>query len=111
MNAFPLNPLSVTRRHFLSGASLSLGGMALEALLPRDLSAQPAHDGFPGLLHFPAKVKRVIYLFHSGGPAQQELFDYKPLLDRRHGDELPDHVRGGQRLTGMSVNQASIPLA
>src|SRR5919109_7837 len=66
----PLDPLAVTRRHFLSSASLGLGG-----------------------------------------PAQQELFDYKPLLNERHGEQLPDHVRGGQRLTGMSVNQASIPLA
>jgi hypothetical protein len=53
----------------------------------------------------------VIYLFQSGGPAQQDLFDYKPLLNEKNGQQLPDHVRGGQRLTGMSVNQASIPLA
>ena len=111
MNSQPFNPLSVTRRHFLSGASLGLGSIALGALLPRNLSAQHAPAGLPGLPHFLPKVKRIIYLFQSGGPAQQELFDYKPLLDQRHGQQLPDHVRGGQRLTGMSVNQASIPLA
>ena len=56
-------------------------------------------------------MKRVIYLFQSGGPAQQDLFDYKPLLNEQNGQQLPDHVRGGQRLTGMSAQQASIPLA
>jgi hypothetical protein len=112
------HPLAVTRRHFLSGASFGLGSLALNALLPRHLSAQNSGatqnaitGGQPGLPHFPPKVKRVIYLFQSGGPAQQELFDYKPLLDEMHGRQLPAHVRGGQRLTGMSVNQASIPLA
>src|SRR5207253_1852687 len=91
-------------------AALGLGSLALNALLPRDARAA----GSPGVLgasHFPAKAKRVIYLFQSGGPAQQDLFDHKPLLNEKNGEQLPDHVRGGQRLTGMSVNQASIPLA
>jgi hypothetical protein len=57
------------------------------------------------------KAKRVIYLFMSGGPSQQDLFDYKPKLNELNGQELPDHVRGGQRLTGMSGNQATLPLA
>jgi hypothetical protein len=106
----PLDPLAVTRRHFLTGAGLGLGGLALAGLLPGQAQAA----GSPGVLgapHFPARAKRVIYLFQSGGPAQQDLFDYKPLLNEQNGEQLPDHVRGGQRLTGMSVNQASIPLA
>jgi hypothetical protein len=109
----PPDPLAVTRRHFLGRGSLGLAGLALGALLPRDgAAAEPgATGGLPGLPHFRPRVRRVIYLFQSGGPAQQELFDYKPLLNERHGQQLPDHVRGGQRLTGMSVNQASIPLA
>src|SRR5438128_200 len=106
----PLDPLALTRRHFLSTASLGLGGLALGALLPRDLPAATTRGGQPAP-HFRPKAKRVIYLFQSGGPAQQELFDYKPLLNEKNGEQLPDHVRGGQRLTGMSVNQASIPLA
>jgi hypothetical protein len=57
------------------------------------------------------KAKRVIYLFMSGGPSQQDLFDYKPKLNELNGQELPDHVRRGQRLTGMSGNQATLPLA
>ncbi|HKB41529.1 MAG TPA: DUF1501 domain-containing protein, partial [Gemmataceae bacterium] len=98
------------RRHFLSTASLGLGGLALSGLLPRDLVAGTTR-GTLSAPHFRPRAKRVIYLFQSGGPAQQELFDYKPLLNEKNGEQLPDHVRGGQRLTGMSVNQASIPLA
>ncbi len=101
------DPLALTRRHFL-GAGLGLGGLALADLLGAET---PSTAGLPGLPHFPARAKRVIYLFQSGGPAQQELFDYKPLLNEKNGEQLPAHVRGGQRLTGMSVNQASIPLA
>jgi Protein of unknown function (DUF1501) len=103
------SPLALTRRHFLSTASLGLGSLALSTLLPRE--ARAADTGVLGAPHFPPKAKRVIYLFQSGGPAQQDLFDYKPLLNEKNGEQLPDHVRGGQRLTGMSVNQASIPLA
>ena len=105
----PLDPLTFTRRHFLSGASLGLGSLTLASLLPGEAGAADA--GVLHAPHFPAKAKRIIYLFQSGGPAQQDLFDYKPLLNEKNGEQLPDHVRGGQRLTGMSVNQASIPLA
>jgi hypothetical protein len=52
----------------------------------------------------------VIYLFQSGAPSQLELFDYKPLLTKMQGEELPDSVRNGQRLTGMTANQKSFPL-
>jgi hypothetical protein len=112
MNRWPIDPLGLTRRRFLSSASLGLGGLALSTLLPRELCAAPETAGaLPGLPHFPPRARRVIYLFQSGGPAQQDLFDYKPLLNEKNGEQLPAHVRGGQRLTGMSVNQASIPLA
>src|SRR5581483_624186 len=97
------DPLTVTRRHFLSGAALGLGSLGFGLC--------ESAVGAPAAPHFPAKAKRIIYLFQSGGPAQQDLFDYKPLLNEKNGEQLPDHVRGGQRLTGMSVNQASIPLA
>ena len=107
----PIDPLSVTRRHFLSSAGLGLGALALRALLPGEANAEASPGGLPGLPHFPPRARRVIYLFQSGGPAQQDLFDYKPLLNEQNGEPLPDRVRGGQRLTGMSVNQASIPLA
>ena len=64
----------------------------------------------PDKTHFPAKAKRVIYLFQAGGPSQLDLFDNKPTLVKRTGQQLPESVRGGQRLTGMSGNQSSLPL-
>jgi hypothetical protein len=59
----------------------------------------------------PGNGARVIYLFMAGGPSQIETFDYKPVLNARNGEQLPDSVRQGQRLTGMSGNQSSLPLA
>ena len=96
--------LLMNRRYFFSRLSLGLGGAALSGLL------NPL-QGMSNKTHFPARIKRVIYLFQSGGPSQMDLFDYKPLLNKMNGENLPDSVRQGQRLTGMSVNQASLPLA
>ena len=99
-----------TRRSFLSKTTLGFGAAALASLVdPRSLIAGP-DDGALGGLHFAPKVKRVIYLFQSGGPSQHELYDYKPLLMKRHGEELPDSVRGEQRLTGMTAGQRSFPM-
>ena len=67
--------------------------------------------GLPGLPHFPPKAKRVIYLFQSGGPSQMDLFDYKPRLKDMARTELPDSIRMGQRLTGMTSTQTSFPVA
>ena len=117
MNAFSPNltdPLFVTRRQFFSRTARGLGIMALAGLLPKNLFAasepKPA-GGLPGFPNFPAKAKRVIYLFQSGAPSQMDLLDYKPLLNKLNGEQLPEHVRAGQRLTGMTSQQASIPLA
>ncbi|MEZ4700442.1 MAG: DUF1501 domain-containing protein [Rhodothermales bacterium] len=100
-----------SRRDFLSKTSLGLGAAALAALLgPRELLADP-QSGILGTPHFPPRAKRVIYLFQSGGPSQLDLYDYKPLLRERNGEELPDSIRGGQRLTGMTAHQASFPMA
>ena len=90
------------RRHFLSH---SLGATALAGLLGRDGFANSAPT------HFAPKAKRVIYLFQSGGPSQLDLFDYKPQLDKVHGQEVPDSIFNGQRLTGMSAGQTSFPVA
>lgn len=103
-------PPSISRRHFLANTTLGLGMAALSSLL-RNESAAEGRKGILESLHFPAKAKRVIYLFQSGGPSQFELFDYKPALETRHGSELPDSVRQGQRLTGMSSGQSRLPLA
>jgi hypothetical protein len=132
--------LDVTRRHFLSGSAMGLGALAMGEILgagnagglarsirgagasaarhglrtPR--AAQPLQSlaGPPGRLgapHFPPRARRLIYLFQSGGPSQLETFDPKPLLEEKNGQELPASVRMGQRLTGMSGNQSTLPLA
>jgi hypothetical protein len=97
------------RRQFLSRFGMGLGAMALADMLPHDAHAA-VDRGVLGQPHHAPKAKRIIYLFMSGGPSQIDLLDYKPLLNQRHGEQLPDSVRGGQRLTGMSGNQSSIPL-
>ena len=99
----PNDPLFVTRRQFCTRLGLGLGSIALAQLLPNAVSVARAAA--------PARAKRVIYLFMSGGPSQQDLFDHKPRLRELNGQELPAEVRGQQRLTGMSGNQAVLPLA
>ncbi|MCI0334678.1 MAG: DUF1501 domain-containing protein [Planctomycetes bacterium] len=105
----------ITRRHFFGSSAAGIGGVALSALMGDSLAAATSAIAANGAqlrgLHFAARAKRVIFLFQAGGPAQQDLFDYKPLLNQKNGDQLPEHIRGGQRLTGMSAQQASIPLA
>ncbi|HSI36344.1 MAG TPA: DUF1501 domain-containing protein, partial [Tepidisphaeraceae bacterium] len=108
---------SLNRRDFLGRTALGIGGAALMSLLNADAAraAAPAvANPFKGVLdapHFAPRAKRVIYLFMSGGPSQLDLFDHKPLLNERNGTDLPESVRKGQRLTGMSGNQATLPLA
>src|SRR5216684_6508601 len=105
--------LLLTRRHFFSRGAAGVGIAALASLLSRDLRAaeESATGGLPGMPHFPPKAKRVIYLFQSGAPSQMELFDYKPRLAEFRGTELPDSIRMGQRLTGMTSTQSSFPVA
>ena len=95
-------PNFLNRRQFLFQTGLAIGGLAFSKLL------RPLPSVLP---HFPPKVKRIIYLFQSGGPSQHDLFDYKPLLNKMNGQELPDSVRQGQRITGMTAGQKSFPLA
>ena len=104
-----------TRRQLLGRASTGIGVAALGALLDRDLSAQsPAAarstTGLPGLPHFAPRAKRVIYMLQSGAPSQLDLFDHKPSLDKLHMSNLPDSVRRGQRLTGMTAGQKTFPI-
>jgi len=104
--------LGLSRRHFLNQFGMGLGGLALAQLLGGEAArGEPVASGPGSMPHFPPKAKRVIYLFMAGGPSQLETFDYKPLLNQRQGENLPDSVRLGQRLTGMSGNQAILPLA
>src|SRR5689334_17011836 len=99
----------ITRRHFFGRAGTGVGAAALASLLGGDANAATS-GGLPGLPHFPPKAKRIIYLFQSGGPSQMELFDYKPRLKEFQGTELPESIRMGQRLTGMSSQQARFPV-
>ena len=124
--------LRLNRRQFFSRTSLGLGGAALAALLaePRanaaggadsgnpvpptslgSLATDPAAGGILKAFDVAPRARRIIYLFMSGGPSQLDLFDYKPLLNQMNGQDLPESVRKGQRLTGMSANQATLPMA
>ncbi len=101
----------MTRRYFFGKTSRGIGVAALASLLQDDMRASGETGGLTGLPHFAPKAKRVIYLFQSGAPSQLDLFDYKPKLDGMRAAELPDSVRMGQRLTGMTATQASFPVA
>jgi hypothetical protein len=106
--------LLMTRRHFFGRTVAGIGVAALGSLLnPGIFSALAGSSGQRYPLtepHFPAKAKRVIYLFMAGGPAQMDLLDYKPTLEKLHGEELPSSIRMGQRLTGMTSGQKSFPV-
>lgn len=99
-----MHGLPPSRRSLLRGAGLGLGALALHQLVRgQENRTDPARRI--------AKAKRVIYLFQAGGPSQFETLDPKPVLREMHGQALPDSVRAGQRLTGMSGNQAVLPVA
>lgn len=104
-----------TRRDFLTRTSLGLGALSLSSLIgPNQLFANneaTLGGGILGQPHFAPKAKRVIYLFQSGAPSHLDLFDHKPMLNKMNGKELPDSIRQGQRLTGMTAGQASFPCA
>jgi hypothetical protein len=108
--------LLLTRRHFFSRCGLGVGTAALASLLKESGLAQEGQGsevrgGPASLPHFAPRAKRVIYLFQAGGPSQIDLFDPKPHLEKYRGQNLPDSIRMGQRLTGMTAHQASLPTA
>src|SRR5690242_4762640 len=105
----------LTRRQVLGRGATGLGTIALASLLnPRLFASDERKPGTDGLVDFPnftPRAKRVIYLFQSGAPSQMDLFDYKPKLAELRGQNLPDSIRNGQRLTGMTSGQKSFPVA
>lgn len=112
-----VDPLARTRRHFFGQSTLGIGTAALASLLAPQQNlaeeqnlagANPTDSGFQ---RYAPTAKRIIYLFQSGAPSQMDLFDYKPALLKRSHTELPDSVRNGQRLTGMTKDQTSFPIA
>ena len=101
-------PLS--RRTWLN-QSAGLAGLATAWLLSEQPARPDTASVLAGMPHFKPTAKRVLYLFQSGAPSQLDLFDYKPALANLRGSELPDSIRQGQRLTGMTSKQTSFPVA
>jgi hypothetical protein len=116
MTPFHDHALALTRRQFFAGTGFSLGTAALSTLLGQTARALEGgtKTGTGAALpetHFPAKAKNVIYLHMVGGPAQMDLYDYKPKMAEFYDKDLPDSVRMGQRLTTMTSGQARFPIA
>src|SRR5262245_43615936 len=112
MNTFHEFQTRISRRRLLQGAGSCVGTAALTSLMLRETRAEgpAAATVLRHAAHFAPKAKRVLYLFQSGGPSHLELLDYKPKLKELHGSELPDSIRQGQRLTGMTSGQKSFPV-
>ena len=105
-----MDPNALDRRGFLRGTTGALGAAAFSSLLGGDGYALP-DDGLPPLRpHFRPRAKNVIWLFQSGGPSHMDLWDHKPGLQEHHGKEIPDSIRGEQRITGMTSGQSSFPV-
>ena len=103
-----------TRRQFFGKLAYGLGGVALATLGNFGTAKAAGISGGRGALgspHFPAKAKRVIYLFMAGAPSQMDLFDYKPYMRIWHDKHLPEEIRRGQRLTTMTSEQERLPIA
>jgi hypothetical protein len=111
--------LHLTRRQLFGLTARGIGVAALGSLISPELLAatspgsqarDPKTGGLTSLPHFAAKAKRVIFLHQSGGPSQLETFDYKPLLARYQGTQIPDSVRMGQRVA-QTMGQSTLPIA
>src|SRR5262249_43832499 len=107
--------LHQTRRHFFSQCALGVGSMALTSLLNDASAAAPPRGQAEGPLapkkpHFAARAKNVIYLFMAGGPSQLELFDYKPKLNKLHGEPCPKEFLEGKRFAFMDSFAKKVPL-
>jgi hypothetical protein len=107
-----------TRRQFFGHTGLRLGGIALASLLgsrglarAADSASGLMHPALAGLPHFAPKAKALIYLHMNGGPSQIDTFDYKPQLQKYYDKDMPDSVRNGQRITGMTSGQSRLPIA
>jgi Protein of unknown function (DUF1501) len=99
----------LTRRNWFSRTTSFLGGLAVAGLSARDAHPNALAGAYPGL-HHPARARRVIFLFQSGGPSQMDLFDPKPKLTEMHGKEIPPSVRGSQTISNQTRFQAKLPL-
>ena len=118
MNPLRESKLIETRRHFFGRTAGGIGTAALASLLNENANATTSASktkgelgGIPGVPHFPAKAKRVIYLFMSGAPSQLDMWDYKPKMNDWYDKDLPDSIRNGQRITTMTSGQKRFPIA
>ena len=118
MNPLRESKLIETRRHFFGRSAGGIGTAALASLLNENANATTSSSktkgelgGIPGVPHFPAKAKRVIYLFMSGAPSQLDMWDYKPKMNDWYDKDLPDSIRNGQRITTMTSGQKRFPIA
>ena len=117
MHPFLDQQLGLTRRQFFGSTGVRLGGMGLGLCAASSLRgeehADPArmHPPIPGLPNFAAKAQNIIYLHMNGGPAQVDLWDYKPNLAEYFDKDLPDSIRQGQRITTMTSGQTRLPVA
>lgn len=118
MNPIRESKLIETRRHFFGRSAGGIGTAALASLLNENANATTSANeaqgelgGIPGVPHFAAKAKRVIYLFMSGAPSQLDMWDYKPKMNEWYDKDLPDSIRNGQRITTMTSGQKRFPIA
>ncbi|MBS0211223.1 MAG: DUF1501 domain-containing protein [Planctomycetes bacterium] len=121
MNPMLAQQLDLTRRQFFGRSGVRLGGLALAMLAARGstplgstlraATSERIQPALPGLPHFAPRAKSVIYLHMNGGPAQMDLWDYKPKLGEQFDKDLPDSIRRGQRITTMTSGQKRFPVA
>ena len=105
------NAARVSRRRLFGSAGMGIGGVALAAMLGREgAAAGPAIAGLPDLPHHPPKAKRVVMLWQGGGPSHVDLYDPKPVMRERAGQDIPESVRGTTRLSTMSSGYAKWPI-
>ncbi len=112
MNASSLlreHDLNMTRRQLFGRSALGVGTAAMAQMLGQDSLLAGGARPEVGM-HHEAKAKRVIYLFMSGGPSHHDLWDFKPKMQAMFGQDMPEHIRDGQRITGMTSGQKTLPV-
>jgi hypothetical protein len=111
MNPITEHAAVTTRRQFFGRSALGLGTAALGSLLERDVSAdENRRGGLSNLPHWAPKAKRVIYLLQNGAPTHVDLFDWKPMLKKWHGKQIPDEIAAGKRFSTMTGGQTDRPV-
>ena len=110
MNEFREHELLLSRRQLFGRATLGIGSAALHTLLGSAFASASSMGPTFGP-HFAPRAKRVIYLTMNGGPSQMDMWDYKPKMDAKYNEDLPETIRNGQRLTTMTSGQERFPVA